>query len=181
MKEKVLHELDLLPEEFIVLVKVNADGFEEANMRLLSILVNDERLSGSYITTNRTYDDLKALLKHYNVDEKSLFFIDCVSKEIEDPESAPNAVFLPAPNALTEIEEIVDEILKKRQHGFVFLDSINSMMIYNEEKTVLKFLHILSEKLRRFDVKGIFITVNEESSSGTMDEVAQFCDRVVNL
>jgi KaiC/GvpD/RAD55 family RecA-like ATPase len=181
MREKILHELDLIPEDFIILVRVNADGFEEANMHFLKILIEDENLKGCYVTTNRTYEDLKGLLKSNAIDEKKLFFIDTVSKEIENPEKIENAVFLDAPNALTEVEEAVDEVMKKEEHGFILIDSISSMLTYNDQKIVLKFIHILAEKMRKFKVKGIFITLDEDTESELIDEIGQYCDRIIRL
>ena len=180
MKEEIKKELSLLPKNYIVLVLVGADGFEQANMGLLDVLVNDEELSGCYVTLNRTFTNLKDLLIKNNISPNKLFFIDAISKEVEIVKEYDNCMYMAGPESLTELSEAIDEVLKNDKHDFIFIDSINLLNIYNDPKTTVKFLHVFTEKVREKNMKGILICLDEEDKK-FIDEIAEFCDKIIKI
>lgn len=181
MKEKIKKELSLLPKNYVALVLVGADGFEQANMGLLDILVNDEKLKGCYVTLNRTFTNLKGLLIKNNIGANKLFFIDAISKEVEIVKEYDNCMYMASPESLTELGEAIDGVLKSGKHDFIFIDSINILNIYNDPKTTIKFLHVFTEKIREKNMKGILICLDEEADKKFIDEIAEFCDKIVRL
>ena len=59
---------------------------------------------------------------------------------------------------------------------FLFFDSLNTLLIYNEIQTVIKFIHFLASKMRVWKVKGIIISLEKKADEELINELSQFCD-----
>jgi len=181
MKKTLKAEIKNLPENFVVMAIVPFKHFEEANIHLLSILINKYKSKGSYITINRPYKNMVQLLKRKNIDIRNLFFIDCITKELEEIKNTDHCHFIGSPNNLTEIAIALDPVFKEEKHKFVFLDSLDTLSIYNPVESVIKFAHFLTAKVRLHDISGVMLAVHENSDQRLVTELAQFCDKVIDL
>jgi archaellum biogenesis ATPase FlaH len=174
-------ELKALPENFVVMAIVPFRNFEEVNFHLLDLLIKRYDSKGSYITINRPYKSMVQLLKNKNINFKNMFFIDCITKEMSERRSVKDCYFVGSPSNLTEIAIALDPVFKEGKHKFVFLDSLDTLAIYNPIDSVIKFAHFLTSKVRLHDISGIFLAVHENSDEKLMMELAQFCDKVIDL
>jgi len=181
MRKTLENELKNLPENFLVMAIVPSKHFEDANMHLLSILIDKYNAKGSYITVNRPYRNMVQLLERKNINISNLFFIDCITKELKEKAKAKNCYFVGSPSNLTEIGIALDPIFKEGKHRFVFLDSLDTLMIYNTTESVIRFAHFLTSKVRLHDLSGVLLAVHENSDEKLMVKLAQFCDKVIDL
>lgn len=181
MDKKIVDELKDLPENFIVLLIVGSDKYEEANMHILDLLVNKEKSTGSYVTVNRPYKNMVQLMKTKNIDSDKIFFIDCITRKVEEPKEVKNCVFIDSPSNLTELGIALEEVFKQSEHKFLFLDSLNILSVYNSVDRVVKFAHFLTSKMRMHDLKGIMISLHEETDKKLISELSQFCDKMIYL
>ena len=181
MKKTLENEIKKLPDNFVVMAIVPFKNFEEANLHLLSIVINKYNSKGSYITINRPYKSMVKLLKKENINSKNIFFIDCITKETEVETKTNNCRFIGSPNNLTEIAIALDPIFKDGKHKYIFLDSLDTLSVYNSVNSVIKFAHFLTSKVRLHDISGIMLAVHENSDQKLVMELAQFCDKVIDL
>ncbi len=183
MKKTLENALKNLPENFIVMVIVPFNQFQAANLGLLSIMVDKLNAKGSYITVNRPYKSMVRLLKRSNISVRNLFFIDCITKEMEEKSAikSTDCYFVGSPSNLTEIAIALDPIFKEGKHKFIFLDSLDTLAVYNPIESVIKFAHFLTSKVRLHDLSGVLLAVHENSDPRLMKELAQFCDKVIDL
>lgn len=181
MKRMLEAELKALPENFVVMAIVPFQNFEEVNFHLLDLILKRYDSKGSYITINRPYKSMVQLLKNKNINFKNMFFIDCITKEMSERKSVKDCYFVGSPSNLTEIAIALDPVFKEGKHKFVFLDSLDTLAIYNPIDSVIKFAHFLTSKVRLHDISGIFLAVHENSDEKLMMELAQFCDKVIDL
>ena len=181
MRKMLEAELKALPENFVVMAIVPFRNFEEVNFHLLDLLIKRYDSKGSYITINRPYKSMVQLLKNKNINFKNMFFIDCITKELSERGSAKDCYFVGSPSNLTEIAIALDPVFKEGKHKFIFLDSLDTLAIYNPIDSVIKFAHFLTSKVRLHDISGIFLAVHENSDEKLMMELAQFCDKVIDL
>lgn len=181
MRKTLEKELKNLPENFVVMAIVPFKHFEAANMHLLSIMINKYNAKGSYITVNRPYKSMVQLLKKENINIENLFFIDCITKELKERISTKNCYFVGSPSNLTDIAIALDPVFKEGKHKFVFLDSLDTLTVYNTTESVIKFAHFLTSKVRLHDISGVLLAVHENSDQRLVTELAQFCDKVIDL
>ncbi len=183
MKDRIKKELDNLPDNFVVLMMVKSDMYEQANFYVLDYLINKKKQSGGYVSVNRPFSDLSKKLKQKQINSKNLFFIDCVTKSLgEKEQEVQNCVFLDSPSNLTDIGIALEQLYKlSYKHKFLFIDSLNTLSIYNDPERLTKFVHFLTGKMRMHNLKGILISLHEDTDKRLVNMLSQFCDKIIHF
>ncbi|MBI2672799.1 hypothetical protein HYX19_00925 [Candidatus Woesearchaeota archaeon] len=181
MKERLEKELADLPDNFIILTLLPPNKYSDVNLHFLDLFINKNNHRGTYITVNRPYKSLVSMLNKSKIDHNRLFFIDCITGEVSGEEKAANCVFLDSPSSLTDLEIAIDEVLKRKEHNFILLDSLDTLSFYNDINSVVKFAHILTSKIRLNNINGVMITLHEDTDKRLINELARFCDKVIDL
>lgn len=173
--------LELKQKNIIELVLVSATKYSDISIEILKPLVK-RKISGIYLALNKPYDTLIENFKG-KLDTEKLFFIDAVSRTAgSKTERKENALFVNAPTSLTEISIAMEQILQiTTEDKFLYLDSVSTLLTYNNEATTIKFIHFLINKLRASHAIGIFIVLREKAAEHVVSELAQFCDRVIEV
>ena len=175
----------VLKKKFIGLVVVSSSKYAATNIDLLKGFCNRMRMGGVFITANRPYNTLANDLKSRHIDIENLFFIDTVTKGVAAvPDRAEKCLYINSPRNLTEIsialEQIIVEIPTKEK--FLYLDSVSTLLSYNDQDTVIKFVHFLVTKMREiWKMYGILIVLEKETDERIISQLAQFCDKVVEV
>ena len=171
-----------LPEPFVVLFIATPTKYLEQNLELLRDFVNRRKMAGIYVTVNRPYESLVSMLKGEKVDTARMFFIDMVSKMPQDkPSRTGNCIFMGSATNLTDLSVAISQAVSAntKDKKFIFLDSLSTMLIYNEAGSLAKFSHFLTSRLREWNVDGVFISLDTKSDKELTEKLSQFCDRVV--
>ncbi|MFH1587610.1 MAG: hypothetical protein ABID38_07170 [Candidatus Diapherotrites archaeon] len=181
IKQIVLDELKALPNEYVMLVIVKSKNYESTILAFMDIFLNDQKLFGTYITTNKPFRKILSRFLEQGIKADNLFFIDCVTKEA--PEERVGGVKVFSSQNVTEINVLLDKAIKTKKKGaeFIFLDSISTLLVYNEEKTVEKFVHALLERIYHWKTKGIFITVETKANELIVENLSLFFDKIVRI
>ena len=181
IKQVIESELTKLPEEFTVLIIVKPNNYEKVVLGFMDILLNEKKLFGTYITTNKPFRKILENFLKNGIKAENLFFVDCVTKEREPAGERGIKVF--SSQNVTEITVLLDKAIKSKQHGgeFIFLDSVSTLLVYNDEKTVEKFVHALLERIYHWKTKGIFVTVETRGNEITIENLALFFDKTIRM
>lgn len=178
-------ELDYLisqPSGFIALLITDAKQYAKTNEQVLQYLAKEKGKKGIYITVNRPYHSIVDSLGKVGITEASLFFIDAITKSVQQKsELTPNCLFINSPQGLTEMSIALAEglIAMKGHADFVFLDSVSTLLLYNQAGTVAKFVHFLSAKIRENKMSGVFVSLQKETDERIISQLSQFCDKVI--
>jgi KaiC/GvpD/RAD55 family RecA-like ATPase len=173
-----------LGEGVIILVLVSAMRYAQTNIEILSILCNKEGRPGIYVTVNRPYKNLKEVLKKNGINAERLFFVDCITKSINPkPEEAEDVIYLASPASLTDLSIGISEAVgRKPEEGrFLFMDSLTTLLIYNQAGSVSRFAHFLTGRMREWRMRGILISLEKETDEALIAQLTQFCDKVLTL
>jgi KaiC/GvpD/RAD55 family RecA-like ATPase len=170
--------------KFIVLIITSGERYLEAQQALLRLLINKKKMNGVYITFTRPYKTLKLELESQGINYSKLFFIDMVTEDTGvEQEKEKNCYYVSSPNNLNELAILLEQALTKlpKENRFIFLDSLSTMLIYNETDTVLRFIHALTGKMRLWNVTGVIVFLEKESNGKILSQLSQFCDKVISL
>jgi hypothetical protein len=178
MYEVIKQRLRTLPDDAIVLTIVPADQYQDINFFLLDHWMKKSNNYGTYLSLNKPYNYLKKCLEAKGIDEKRLFFIDCVTRK---ETTANNCIFLHTQQSLMNISISISRVFKQSKPDFLILDSLNTLVLYNGSGPALKFAHFLVTRLREHKVQGILLVVAEEKNSNVVNELSQLCDKVIDL
>ena len=187
--------IEKLPQNRIVLIVVEPKMYMKRNLSLLKILVNQNKFSGIYITVNRPFDSLIQIMKDDFIDTEKIFFIDCITKMAPATskisltsrnklERTKNCIFIPSPSGLTEIGLALSEALagiENPKNKFLYLDSLTTLLIYNDLETIVKFVHFLSTRIRLFGIVGIIMCVEKIIEEKLFNILSEICDIIVDV
>ena len=156
---------------------------EKNNLVIANLIKNfcKKGLPGIFVTMNKSAEDLLKMAEKNHAVCDNMAIIDTVSKKEAAPlKKSERIAYVDSPQDLTEIETEISEFMGKMPPGpkFFILDSVSTMLVYNAEKTVEKFVHRLGERLRGSDFKAVFI-VMDGTRPEIMNVLSQFCDKVI--
>jgi len=184
-----------LPSNKIVLFLIDPKKYMNRNLSILKVFINQNMFSGIYITVNRPFDTLIKIMKEESIDTEKIFFIDCITKMMPSSdkvsldskskyEKTKNCIFIPSPSRLTEIGLALSEALsgiEKPENKFLYLDSLSTLLIYNDLDTMVKFIHFLSTRIRLFGIVGIIMCVEKRIDERLFNILLEICDTIVEV
>ena len=168
----------ILSESQVVLLLVPSSEYNEL------VVQNARQLSNKtvcYVTLNKTFDSMKEIFKEKKISIDNFVFVDAISKTIRRmPDQSDGCYFVSSPNSLTELEIA---IIKLQRHGFEYLvfDSLSTMLVYQKNIPVAKFVSALANNARKNDTKAIFYMVKSSDQADISDQVGAFVDKVIDL
>ena len=185
-EKEIEEKLNKLPIEFIALIMSTAEVYSIAQEIALKVLVANKSMCGTYVTFNRPYSTLKTSVEGQGLDVSRLFFIDLITESAGgkvERRADDRCFYVSSPKNLTELSILIEQAMLRlpREKRFVFIDSISTMLIYNDADTVLRFIHSLTGKMRLLGITGIIFLLEKESDEKFLAQVAQFCDRVITI
>jgi len=109
--------------------------------------------------------------------------VDCISYLAGgSPENIENAVFVENPELLEEITMYLEKSLSNTSDPkFLVFDSISSMLVYNDSKSIEEFIHTVANKLRLEGTLGVILIARDESTKTIERTVTQFVDKHVSI
>jgi KaiC/GvpD/RAD55 family RecA-like ATPase len=177
-------DLSSMEEGSIILVLTSAEKYLGNVIDILKTLINKQNHSCVYVTINKPYDVLLNVLKKNGVDTENIFFIDLISKMTRtETAKLKDCLFITSPDSLTELSIAITESATNL-HGkkkFIFLDSLSTMLIYNQTGTVAKFAHFLIGKLKNEETEMIIISLEKEMDPILVSQISSFVDNVIKV
>jgi len=181
----LVKELSSVKKNEIVLVLSDEKKYLDTNLKILDILTNIMSEKGIYVTINRPFDSLTELLEKNKIKTKNIFFIDAITLTVVgEAKEEPNCLFINSPNNLTELGIALGEAfsaMKSKEDRFIMFDSLSTLLIYNHSKSVSKFAHFLTGKMREWKIKGVLISLRKDLDEKLVAQVSQFCDRMIEV
>jgi len=171
--------LEELPSKYVALFVIEQERQDLIVSNIVKAFVK-KKMPGIFVTLNKSGFELVEMLEKNGIDCSSLFVVDAISKGAGKPKKTAKISYAESPRDLTELQAQVGDFADIMPPGerFFVLDSLSTMLVYNAEKTVERFVHLLGEKLRASGFKVIF-TIIKETRPETMDVLAQFADTVI--
>ena|SRR3989344_1685511 len=179
LKKRLKRKLDSLKQKKGVYLFISpAKQYKLFNTYILNHYTKES--AGIYVTLNKGYKFIINDLKEIKNNASNLHFIDAVTGQREE-KNVDNCTFISNPQALTELALAISAATSTGKFGFLFLDSINTLLIYNNFKTTERFTHYVISKLRETKVGGIVFSIDEESANKIIPVIRQFCDESIGI
>jgi len=133
-----------------------------------------------YISLNKTADKIIGLLKETNIDTKKFLFIEAITRKIK-PVSNRKIIYINSPKKLEKFTTEFNQILEKEKFDCIIFDSLSTMLIYQDEFSVIKFTHDLVTKLTVSHASGQLIYLSKDINSALVKDIAMFADNVISM
>tara|TARA_Y100000766_G_scaffold117350_1_gene100844 strand:+ start:238 stop:711 length:474 start_codon:yes stop_codon:yes gene_type:complete len=141
-------------------------------------------MSGVYISASRGAAEIIQAFESIGVDVSHIQFIDLVSSGILGGTSVPysNVHFVDSPIMLESVLLRTLYILKTTNHerNFVFLDSVNALAIYNEDRMLAEYLHTLINTFRQQEVLSVILNVPDQTPPLVLSNLDLYCTDLID-
>lgn len=135
--------------------------------------------TGLYIALNKPCTTLQVAFGKAGVPSDRVVYLDSITNTAEhDTESCR---YLGRMRDLTSICVALTKLASERKVGYVLLDSVSTLLLYNDTKSVARFCHAVAEKLRSMRLSGALVLVDMEEGKDMAAQMAQFCDAYVKV
>ncbi|MFO7967670.1 MAG: ATPase domain-containing protein [Archaeoglobaceae archaeon] len=171
---QITENLEKLEGNFVVVV-APTEEHSDVRKEILEYWVKRKEFNGLYLSINKPVESLIKEFKNSGLDDKKILFIDGISKLVGVESDIDNSVALKHPSALTDLSIILTEEFKKKDKQFLFIDSISTMIVYNNEKTLAKFFHHLIANLKKHNLSCISLSLDERVEQ----IITQFSDSII--
>jgi hypothetical protein len=132
-----------------------------------------------YVTLNKSYKVLAESFEKKGIDTKKITFIDSVSGGVQKPKDY-KVYFVSSPKALTELSITINETMKQNIDIMV-LDSLSTLLVYEDPLTVVKFVHSIVSKIRDVNKKCVMTSLSEDAGKSILKDLSMFVDKVIVL
>ena len=181
IKTKIEKEFKELPENFVVNFSVDQHIYNQTQLVLLEYLIKKLQLQGLFVSLNKPYETICEELKQNNLDANAIYCIDGVSKETGKFSNSEKCFCLENPSSLTEMSTLINALFNDKKIKFIVLDSLSTLLLYNDIKTVEKFAHSLVNNARKSNISVAIMSPKEKSEEDVLAIVTQFCDKEIEL
>lgn len=160
LKERMVNAVGMNHSVGVVLPSNNYTDLTQALFDLINEKKDD---SWVYVTITNTFDSLKDRFAS-DINGSSVSFIDCVSRAAGIQSINDQCLFLDSPSELERlILEIVNAVKTANSNqSYVVLDSLSSLVLYNDVFLVSEFFTHLMNNIRIADANMLSLCIEEE-------------------
>jgi archaellum biogenesis ATPase FlaH len=180
LKERISTAMNINYSVGIILHGNNYGDIIQALMEQITSRTGDDWV---YIAITRPYD---TIIQQYDYikDKANIKFVDCVSRAAGITTTYPNCKYIESPVALEKI--MLDAISTFRntpenRGKYLIIDSLSSLLIYNEGQMVTEFLTHLTNRARLSDIHCVYLMIEEETDETINKMIYLRSDKIIRL
>ncbi|MFH1391444.1 MAG: hypothetical protein ABIH20_03995 [Candidatus Diapherotrites archaeon] len=181
LRIRVTHSLDGIKEPFTILALVKPKEYSGIRDGVIQKYSKSD-VQVVFLSLNTGYAKIVQDLQKEKLVSDNIFFIDMISIERNlDPKKASNVVYLESPTDLTEAMLQVVKKLDEKSRTILVLDSISTLLIYNDKSSIEKFVHTLIGKINANKSSALLLTSDAKQSEEITKTISQFVDFTINF
>lgn len=179
---KIAEVFDNSDNACVIMLIDNTSHHSDTRIELLRYLKSND-YAGIYVTLNTPLANLVDLLKKTSINTENIFFIDGITKTTDtEIIESEHCRYLESPRDIVDLSLLIDESMRKIKHPkkFVVIDSISTLMVYNNEQAIKQFTHSIIAKIKSQNAIGIIIAI-DNTDNDALNSIAHFCDKTLKL
>ena len=141
-------------------------------------------MGGVYISASRGAVEIIQAFESIGVDVSHIQFLDLVSSGILGGTDVPypNIHFIDSPIMLESILLRTLYIMRTipNERNFVFLDSVNALGIYNDERMLAEYLHSFINTFRQREVLSVVLNVPDQTHPLVLSNLDLYCTDLID-
>ncbi|MCR4335098.1 MAG: hypothetical protein NUV57_01020 [archaeon] len=166
--------------EITILIIPNKEYSQGMSTLLTKVGVSYKKII--YVNLNEVYKSLMRHMANLNLDPEKFFFIDAVTLTSDKTTTKEdNTLFVSSPSSLIELSLGITQALNTQNADAILFDSLSTLLIYEKETTVTKFIHSLIGKIKAAEIDAFFTALEGDSQNESIKDLGMFVDRVNTL
>lgn len=180
VRERTIDVRKEIEENKIIVLILPESAYSEKMIELLKD-ISKVGMNTVYVTSNKPYSTLLGIFGENKIQKDLFFIIDTITGAVEKIKEEENCIYISHPSALTELcIEIVNVLTKKKFKNLIF-DSLNTLLIYNKEDEIIKFMHTLIGKIKKLECTAIFPCLEGDMKTNLGRNLGVFADKIIRL
>jgi KaiC/GvpD/RAD55 family RecA-like ATPase len=142
----------------------------------------EEGLKCVYITATIPSSVIAEQLASEDISTDHVHFVDCISFMVgRSPDEMEDVLFIESPTMIETIMLKVHTMIKMLGDDpkLVFLDSVNTLSLHNDEKVMQEFVHYLINALRVRKVPSVVLSIVDQTPEDLEIILKLVCDEVI--
>ncbi len=142
----------------------------------------DEGLKCVYITATIPSTVIAEQLASEDISTDHVHFVDCISFMVgKSPEEDKRVIYIESPTMIETIVLKVHTTIKMLgdEPKLVFLDSVNTLSLHNDEKVMQEFVHYLINALRVRKIPSVVLSIVDQTPEDLEIILKLVCDEVI--
>ncbi len=142
----------------------------------------DEGMKCVYITATIPSTVIADQLASEDISTDHVHFVDCISFMVgKSPEEDERTIYIESPTMIETIVLKVHTTIKMLGDDpkLVFLDSVNTLSLHNDEKVMQEFVHYLINALRVRKVPSVVLSIVDQTPEDLEIILKLVCDEVI--
>ncbi|RMF06697.1 hypothetical protein D6764_01620 [Candidatus Woesearchaeota archaeon] len=131
------------------------------------------------LTLNKPQEALDEQFRAEGIDTSKILYVDCIAKSLGTVTRKKNVIHIEHASDLTSINIAVSEFIEKiKTEKFIIIDALATLLIYNSEDMVVKFVRSVVQSAR-----GSRLICFTPSAKGLsfIEKISVYFDEVVDL
>ncbi|MDP3027493.1 MAG: DUF835 domain-containing protein [Nanoarchaeota archaeon] len=146
---------------------------EKLQEKVNHIVKSLKDMPGIYVSLNKTQKSIEKILRKAGINTNKLFFIDCVTSE-----KTKDDVLHIAPDRLELLSTALATFMKDiKGEEFIIIDELSTLLIYNNENKVARFVEKMTEYASQHDTKLIAFSPKTKGEE-LLNKIFNFFDKV---
>ena len=141
-------------------------------------------MGGVYISASRGAVEIIQAFEAIGIDVSNIQFLDLVSSGVLGGTDVPysNITFIDSPIMLESIMLRTLYTLRtvNNQRNFVFLDSVNALAIYNDDRMLAEYLHTFINTFRQREVLSVILNVPDQTPPLVLANLDTYCTDLID-
>ena len=162
-----------------ILVQCETKSLQNAVIDTVEYAVKVRKWVCIYVCLNKPYSKLEQDLKKKKLDPKKIFCIDCMSELIKEKEDRETVLYIKSPADLTKIDLSIKQLSQfVGSDGCIIIDSLQTLLIYNDPFVVARFVHSVLSETNEFGMRAILFA-SKETNKEIVDQISPFFDNFI--
>jgi len=168
-----------LDKRQIVALLISAERYQD---ELRKLIKSSSKRSNKicYVSLNMPHQTLAEIFKQCKVDPKKFFIVDAVTQTVMSPKPTKGVSFVTSPRAITELGIQIGEVYREYKYDLTLFDSLSTLLAHVQRPDVLRFVHVLTARIRTLNSRAIFPILREDMNSEIMKDLNMFMDAVID-
>jgi len=136
-----------------------------------------------YLSITRPYDNVIKDFKDIP-ERKNIKFIDCISRAAGIPPNEQGCIYIESPSLLEKIILEITDIFRDLEddvNKYLIIDSLSSLVIYNDTSLVTEFFTHLSNRTRMLGIHTITLVIEEETDENINKTLYLKSDKIIKV
>lgn len=167
-----------------VQVRMSASNSFAVTASTMIPLMQMFEMGGVYISASRGAVEIIQAFESIGVDVSGIHFLDLVSSGVLGGTDVPysNITFIDSPIMLESIllRSLYTLRTVSNARNFVFLDSVNALAIYNDDRMLAEYLHTFINTFRQREVLSVMLNVPDQTPPLVLANLDTYCTDLID-